>query len=141
MSNEKQQLQEAIAAGRRALRTIGDVEKKLGSAEGWGMFDMLGGGFIATLAKRSSMKDARRLMDDLRRDLAMFQREVRDVEILTDLELDDDGLVAFADYVFDGILADVLVQSAINRAQKQLQNVRRQVESIVQALENKQRTL
>lgn len=141
MTHEKQQLQEAILAGERALSAVREAEKALGSAANWGLFDMLGGDFFATLVKRSRMKDAQALIDDAQRRLAAFQRELRDVELLTDVGFDDDGLLAFADYVFDGFLADFLVQRRIGKARDRLSDVSRQVSSIVAALKAKARSM
>ena len=133
----KQQLREAILAGERALETLGEIEEKLNSAEGWGLFDLFGGGFIATTLKRSRMKDAKSLMEDARRDLRAFQRELRDVDVITDIGLEDDGVLAFTDYVFDDMFSDFLVQRKINKAQERIHSARRQVSSIVAALKNK----
>ena len=43
----KRQLGEAIIAGERAMKSLSDACDKLSSAKKWGIFDMLGGGFIA----------------------------------------------------------------------------------------------
>ena len=137
----KYQLQEAISAGQQALSTLHDAQKKLDSAAGWGLFDLLGGGTLTTLIKRSKMHKAQDLIDDLRHDLRAFQREVKDVEIISDLDFDDGTLLAFADYFFDDFLADFLVQRKISSAQKQLKTIERQVQSIVDALSAKYRSL
>jgi len=137
----KQQLQEAIYAGRRALDTLHDAKKLLGSAEGWGIFDLLGGGMLATMIKRSKMGEAKETLDTLKADLKAFQRELRDVEIITDPEIDTGGFLAFSDLFFDDFLSDFLVQRKINKAQSQLKAVERQVQSIVDALNAKYRSL
>lgn len=60
MSNEmmKREMQEAVQAGERALQSLYAARDKLGSARNWGIFDMLGGGFISDLVKHSKMNDA-----------------------------------------------------------------------------------
>lgn len=137
----KQQLREAILAGERALAALDDAQGKLKSAKNWGLFDLMGGDFFATLIKRSKMKDASALIDDAKYALAAFQRELRDVEIMMDVDFDDDGLLAFADYVFDDFFSDILVQRKIGKAQDQLRRIERQVSSIVAALKAKYKTL
>lgn len=137
----KQQLREAILAGERALAALDDAQGKLKSAKNWGLFDLMGGDFFATLIKRSKMKDASALIDDAKYALAAFQRELRDVEIMMDVDFDDDGLLAFADYVFDDFFSDILVQRKIGKAQDQLRRIERQVSSIVAALKTKYKTL
>ena len=53
MSNEmmKREMQEAVQAGERALQSLYAARDKLGSARNWGIFDMLGGGFISDFVK------------------------------------------------------------------------------------------
>lgn len=48
---------EAIAAGNDAVNQILSIEKSLSSAEGWGTFDMLGGGMFSDMAKHSHLDD------------------------------------------------------------------------------------
>ena len=135
----KQQLSEAIRAGEIALDALHDAQDKLKSAKRWGLFDLLGGDLLATLVKRSKMKDARALIDEVKYALANFQLELRDVEIMMDVNLEDDGLLAFADYVFDDLFSDFLVQRRIGKALDQLTRIERQVSSIVAALKEKYR--
>jgi len=45
----KIELQEAIDAADRALEDLERAKKSLGSAKGWGLFDMFAGGFISRM--------------------------------------------------------------------------------------------
>ena len=137
----KRQLSEAIAAGERALSLLSDAEDALSGAAGWGLFDMLGGGFFSTLAKRSGMKDAKAKLEDAMQAIGDFQAELRDVRIDYDSELETGGFLSFADYVFDNAFVDFLVQRRINRARDGLRKTKRQVESIVGALREKRAEL
>ena len=75
----KREMQEAVQAGERVLQTLYAARDKLGSARNWGIFDMLGGGFISDLVKHSKMNDASALMEQAKSDIQRFQRELRDV--------------------------------------------------------------
>ena len=46
------------------------------------------------------------------------------------LEIDVGGFLQFADYFFDGIVADWMVQSKIQKGRKQVQQAIQQVERI-----------
>lgn len=83
MSNEmmKREMQEAVQAGERALQSLYAARDKLGSARNWGIFDMLGGGFISDFVKHSKMNDAAALMEQAKSDIQRFQRELRDVQL------------------------------------------------------------
>jgi len=133
----KQQLREAIIAGECALTLLSDAEETLSGAEGWGLLDMLGGGFFFTLAKRSKMKDAKKDLEDAQRALRDFQRELKDVTISSDLRFDTGGFLSFADYAFDSALFDFLVQRKIGKAKDSLKKTKRQVASILKALKEK----
>ena len=117
MKDQYLEINEAYAAGERALESLYAAQDYLRSAGNWGIFDMLGGGFISTMAKRSKMRDANACMEQAQYDLQRFQQELRDVTSIPGLYLEMDDLLGFADYFFDGLLADLLVQSRIREAQ------------------------
>ena len=117
MKDQYLEINEAYAAGERALESLYAAQDYLRSAGNWGIFDMLGGGFISTMAKRSKMRDANACMEQAQYDLQRFQQELRDVTSIPGLYLEMDDFLGFADYFFDGLLADLLVQSRIREAQ------------------------
>ena len=124
------EIQEAIISGERALNSLRNAQEKLNSARNWGIFDMLGGGLITDMIKHSKMSDASSYMEDAKRDLLVFQKELRDVQGQVDLKVDIGGFLTFADFFFDGIVADYLVQSKIAEARSQVE----QAISIVEQL-------
>ena len=127
----RQEVREARAAGIRALNSLRRAEKHLDSARAWGFFDMLGGGFIPSLVKHSKLDDARGEIEQARCDLEAFRQELQDVD-LPDATVD--SLLTFADFFFDGFLADFLVQRRINEARSQLDRACRQVEDVLRQL-------
>ena len=58
ITGQLKELEEAIRAGGDAMRQIDGIESSLGSAEGWGTWDLLGGGLISDLAKHSHLDEA-----------------------------------------------------------------------------------
>ncbi len=67
-------------------------------------------------------------MEAARRSLRKFSRELRDVDGLDPVEVG--GFLTFADFFFDGFIADILVQSKIGKAQRQCDDAIRQVRQI-----------
>lgn len=136
MSNEimRQELKEAIDAGERALSSLYSAQDNLKSASNWGLFDMFGGGLISTMAKRSKMQNAASYMEDAKSNLRRFQRELQDVNVSLDLNMDIGGFLSFADYFFDGFIADYLVQSKISDARSQVDHAIHMVRRIVDDL-------
>ena len=126
--------QEAIDAGERALDSLYGVRKELESAGNWGLLDMFGGGMFTTFVKHSKMNDAQRYMERAKRDLAAFSRELADVS--EKLNINSGDFLTFADYFFDGFLADMMVQSRIHDAQRQVDDAIYRVESILSRLRN-----
>lgn len=137
----KRQLGEAIIAGERAMKSLSDACDKLSSAKKWGIFDMLGGGFIASMIKHSRMEDAAQLLRRAGDDLAVFQDELQDVDVICDIDLETDGFLSFADVFMDSFVADALVQEKIARIMRQAEEALERTGSIVAAMKEKHRML
>ena len=122
--------QEAIRAGERALDSLRDTQHYLGGARLWGIVDLFGGETFSGLLKHMKLRDAKRSMERAKADLRAFQKEIRDVRSLQDVDIDIGGFLTFADFFFDGIIADVIVQSKISEAKRQCDEGIRQVADI-----------
>lgn len=127
----EQEVREAIIAGEQALRSLRAAQEDLGSARNWGIADLLGGGLITGLVKHSRLKDASAHMEEARNGLRRFQREVKDVSAYTELHLNIGEFLTFADFFFDGLIADYMVQSRIADARSQVDQAISYVESIL----------
>ena len=128
------EIREAIDAGERALRSLYVAQEKLKSARGWGIFDMLGGGLITDLVKHSKMEAASQSMEEAKYHLQRFRKELSDVNGNFNLQLNVGGFLSFADFFFDGLLADYLVQSKIAEARSQVDDAIIKVNRILNEL-------
>lgn len=128
------EIDEAIDAGNMAVSQILSIEDSLGSAEGWGTFDLLGGGIISDIAKHSHLDEAQYQVEHLQYLLSRLRTELADVRINADLQIQVDGFLRFADYFFDGLIADWAVLDRINESQEQVANVKSQVFDIISNL-------
>lgn len=128
------EIREAVAAGERALTSLRRAQEKLDSARNWGLFDLFGGGFITDMIKHSRMNDASALMENARADLLVFQRELRDACVPTEFRMEVSDFLTFADFFFDGVIADYLVQSKIAEARAQVSDAIYQVERLLRDL-------
>lgn len=138
MSNEleRKEIREAIMAGERALASLRLAKEKLDSARNWGIFDLFGGGFITDMIKHSKLNDASSYVENAKRDLLVFQRELRDVQVMRDIRIEVGGFLSFADFFFDGLVADYLVQSKISEARQQVNDAIYRVEGLLGQLKN-----
>ncbi len=127
----EQEVREAITAGERALGSLRQAQNDLASARGFGIADMLGGGLIIGLLKHSRLNDASAHMEAARNDLRRFQKELKDVSVYTELHLNIGDFLTFADFFFDGLIADYMVQSRIADARSQVDQAISHVEHIL----------
>lgn len=127
---------EAISAGHAAMSQIESIEQSLDSAEGWGTWDILGGGLISDMAKHSHMDEAQAGAEQLQVLLSRFKTELADVHITAQTgQVNVDGFLRFADYFFDGLIADWSVLSRIHDSQASVSQVKGQVSSALSRLE------
>lgn len=113
---ERKEIDEAITAANEVHGSLAQVIASLESAEGWGTWDMLGGGLLSTAMKHSRIDDARSAVQEVQSKMTRFTRELADVQRSTDLRIEIGGLDIFADYFFDGLIVDWIVQSKIQNS-------------------------
>lgn len=135
LAARSKELQEAIHAGYDALSDISSIESALSSAEGWGTWDVFGGGLISDMAKYSHLDDAQQQINGLQRSLSRFRTELADVDIRTGIQVEVDSFLRFADYFFDNIFTDWAVLDRIRRTQSQIHEVDGSVRTILYRLE------
>ena len=131
MYNKELEIREAINAGERALRSLQDAKSSLDSARGWGILDILGGRGLSGLIKHVKIGDARSSLDQAKADLDCFSRELSDVREIQGLDIEIGDFLTFADFFFDGFLADIMVQSKIRQAQDQIDYAIGRVQSML----------
>ena len=129
--NMLEEVNEAIYASERALSSLSTAYDELSSATSWGIVDLLGGGLITDMIKHSKMDRASSYMETAKHDLRIFQRELKDVTVNADFQINVGDFLKFADFFFDGLVADYLVQSKIADAKKEVDKAIRQVEDIL----------
>ena len=111
------------------------VIDSLESAEGWGTWDMLGGGFLSTAIKHSRIDDARDAVEDVQAKMSRFTRELADVRRSTEIKIEIDDLDIFADYFFDSLIMDWIVQSKIRNSLEQSMLAQKRIAKAVEELE------
>lgn len=120
----KKEIDDARQIVYQLLPLIDQAEEKFRSARNWGFFDILGGGFITDLIKHSKLGAASDIMNQINYLLHDLQRELKDIVIPTDFSMNTATFATFADFVFDGLLADVYMQSKIMTSLDQVHELR-----------------
>lgn len=121
----------AIYAGERALSSLREARNTLSGAKTWGLFDIFGGNGFTGFIKHMKIDRARKILDTARRDLWEFRNEL---EYLPEVNINIDGFLTFADFFFDGLLADVFVQTKINDCIRQLDDAIYKTENALKTL-------
>ena len=133
--SDAREVREAISAGVAVLDGLDRAAGALESARGWGTWDMIGGGIVATAVKHSRIDEARAAIHDVQELLRRFRRELADVESEPDLGVDVSSFETFADYFFDGLIMDWIVQSRIMDSLDRVTGTRGTVQALVAELE------
>jgi len=129
--NNVKEIQEAITAGIASQDSLNEVLRSLGKAEGWGTWDLMGGGLLCDLAKHSDIDDAQTEARQAQYLLRQFRTELVDVRIESDLQVEVGSFAKFADFFFDGLIADWCMQSQIHDSQANVESVEKQVEDVI----------
>ncbi|CCX37037.1 uncharacterized protein BN452_01021 [Clostridium sp. CAG:1013] len=137
LEGQQKELNEAISAGQKALSVADQVLSSLDSAEGWGTWDLVGGGMLSDLAKHSHLDTAQSSVEHLQSQLRIFKTELADVTVDEDFQVSIDGFLRFADYFFDGIFTDWMVLDRIHQSQDRVQDTRNQIDQVLRRLEER----
>ena len=136
LTSQERELQEAIAAGTEALRTTADICQLIESAKDWAALDLLGGGFLTDLAKHDKLDEAQQQVGQLQIQLQRFNKELSDVTIRANLQISIDSMLRFADFFFDGLLADIAVLDKIKQSLSHVEQTREQILTILRQLQD-----
>ena len=125
---------EAIKAGEDALETVEKTIKALNDAEDWGVWDLVGGGLFTTIIKHNHIDIARKYAEEAQRQLGKFKREISDINMVTNFEINVGSFETFADYFFDGLIYDWVVQSEIGKSLDSVKNTKNHIDRAMSKL-------
>lgn len=132
-------IKEALTAGHSVLHSMERAEETLRSARHLGTWDMLGGSIISTSIKHSRINEATNHVHEAQRKMRTFQKELREVEKHVQIPFDTEGMVQFADFFFDGLIVDWMVQGRINKSYDLVNKQLNKIRCIIQDLSDEER--
>ena len=135
-ADAKREINEAVVAGERALKSLRAAKSKLDSARAWGIYDMLGGGFLSSVMKHGQIGKANEWMEQANADLRHFAKELQDVPGEY-LHIQTGDLISMLDVFCDNFFSDIMIQSRINDARSRLDQVINRVQETVWTLASK----
>lgn len=80
------------------------------------------------------MGDASSYMEEAKRSIATFERELKDVSLSAEFSIEQGSFIWFADIFMDNVFVDVMVQSQISEAIAGLDQAAEQIKSILEKL-------
>lgn len=135
--NTIKESEEALAAGEEAKELVEKAQRSLSSAQNWGIVDMIGAlDFIADMAKYQKINEAKQLMNELQMALRRFKTELVDVNFDASFVVNISSLDSMMDFFFDNMFFDFMVQSKINDAKRQIDDIYNQINNIMAELES-----
>lgn len=133
--SDLREVREAISAGRSALISLDSAVSALKGAGNWGTVDLLGGGLLTTAVKHGRLDEARHWIHQAQQQLRRFRGELTDLDTDVSVDVDIGTFETFADYFFDGLIVDWVVQARIRRSLDRTVEMRRRVKTTVNALQ------
>lgn len=137
LESMQKEIEEALVAGRDALRALEQASTELDSAFAMSTWDtFLGGGVFVTAMKHNSLNSSQDYIHIAQMALRRFETELMDVKnIVTEvIQVDRSNFMAFTDYFFDNIFTDWMIHSQINTSKDRLEEALRQVENVLEKL-------
>ncbi len=141
VKSEMKEIDEAVIAGRQALSAFSSVINDLNTAKNWGIFDMLGGNFIANVGKHMKIDAARKSLSEAKGRLQIFERELKDVDAYSEVDIDMGSFMTVADFFFDNIFVDFMVQNKINDSLNKINQAYGHVQERLDSLESRKNDL
>ncbi|WP_392542547.1 hypothetical protein [Oryzobacter telluris] len=134
---EAVEVDEALAAGRRALASLEAAQGDLGSADSWSAYDTwFGGGLISSSIKHDRIDRAAARIQEAQRAVADFTRELADTGPTERLQahLGITPMTRTLDVWFDNIFTDLSVRSRIKDSAARVDEAARAVREAVARL-------
>ena len=135
MADPKTELLEAKRAAQEAMTILQQEQSELKSARGWGIFDLIGGGMIASIAKRSRMNAMRNTLEILDASLGTLSDKLQDVPLDTPACPDDSFTAQLLDIGFDNVFTDLYVQGELNETGRQLDRLEETLTQMLRELD------
>ena len=139
--SQEREIVEAIQAGDMAFSGLNRAAQALDGATGWGTWDILGGGMLASMAKHSRLDEAQAAVQEVQPLLQRFERELNDVGGAEAVTIETGGLAAFADIFTDSLLVDLFVQAKISDSLEAVQSMAARIRDLVARLSRQRETL
>ena len=123
MTNNIKEINDVQLIINQLLPLIDEAESKFTSARNWGFLDIFGGGLIVDLFKHGKLNSANNTMNEISYHLQILQNQLDSLTIQTDYRMKF-GFSSFGDFLFDGAIFDIYMQSKIMSSLDQVRKLK-----------------
>ena len=129
------QITDAINLTNQILGYVEQAERSLSSARNWGFFDVLGGGFIVDMIKHHKLGKTREAMESVNYLMQRLQQVLGSLQLPADYRMEIGNFSTFADFFFDGVFADLYMQSKIMQSLDEVRRLKNKLYELKSRLE------
>jgi len=133
--NNDVQINEALNLTNQLIPLVNEAESSLASARNWGFLDVMGGGFITDLIKHSKLNKASGAMNQVNYLMQRLQQILGSIEMPMDYRMQVGDFATFADFFFDGAIADIYMTSKIMSSLTEVRNLKSKLFTLKARLE------
>ncbi len=116
MTQQAQELEEAIVAGTSALRMMADLQQHLHTAKDWNSLSTSPAAFLADHARQEKLQEAREAVIQMQILMQRFNKELSDVDIRPKLQGSITRMLQFADELHGDILSEMTLPERMEHA-------------------------
>ena len=115
---------------------LNKAEHEFKSARNWGFFDMFGGDFFSTLIKHAKINKGSQVMTQISILLERLQNKLTDCNFSNYYAVNQASFSTLGDFLFDGLIFDVYVQSKIFLSLEELRKLRSKLQQLQKSFNN-----
>jgi len=130
-------LRAAMLSASRVQSALEKVIEYLEDARHWGVWDVMGGGLLATAAKHSKIDKAKDQVQHAQRALKDLNSKLSYLSLSSDISIEIGSFATFSDYFFDGIISDWFVQGKILNSLDKAKGTYNRINSILSAVQSR----
>lgn len=135
-------IREVVSAAWSVLYSMDTVINSLKDAKSWGTVDIIGSGAISTMVKHSHINKAEKDLYKVKDSMRELERQIRYMQDfpmnIEYVDINIGKFATFVDYFFDGLFADLYVQSKIEDFLKKLLDNYDKVEMLIRNLKRRE---
>lgn len=116
------------------LNQLDQVDRDLGKAKNWGIFDLLGGGSLVSFLKHSKISDAEKRLDKVLRDMDRLSLDLNRISPNLSSKINAGKLNMAIDIFTDSTISDIYTQTKIGDGRKKVKKIRTTLEELYMEL-------